>query len=815
MSEGGVARPARPTVPLVLWGFLATLVAERAALDSGFGREPWHMRGSAVVALGGLAVLLVALAVVAHGLRRHGRDTVHAETGDDAGDDQALLTPREAMRTIAVLAVCAGAGSVVASLACARQLEACKALSHSAVSSWELTVVSDASPSAFGYRQRVRARTPDCTTALVHLSTQVAYERGQVVRCVGRYRQLSEDAYGRSVWRQGVVGSVLVVHVQSVSAPRGFMGRLMALRSSVMRAIEPDKGDGRALLAGLVCGSRTQLDETGLTDVFATCGVAHLIAVSGSHLALLGAMLARLLEGTKMSPRWRLVLLALATGLFVLLCGAPPSAVRAWLMSLCASGSQVVGRRSHGLSSVGVVALIMVLTDPYMAGQLGFLLSVCSVSALCLFARYASYVMAVLTGRPQLPRGVPRSVRTKAYRLADGCRDLLAATLVCQLATLPLAIASFGCVSVVAPLTNVALSPLMGGALAVGMGAAALQGCAMPRTLLLAAFDRIALPVIAALRALARWPFASVALSLDARVVGIAVALGAVVLLAWWPRPSRRHLLRGFALVLCLTLVCMVRWRYFAPARIVVLDVGQGDAILVQEGSSAVLVDAGPPESVAPALARNHVLHLDAVVITHLHDDHYGGVPQIAESVPCSRVVVAEGVTPQMPEELLESCKQMTGSGPVELSYGDTLVVGGFSMRMVWPCEPVAGTTNPDSIELLVTYERGPRTLSALLTGDAEELETSACVACGDVGKVDLLKVGHHGSEVSLNPALAAALAPVVAVASAGEGNEYGHPRMECVTMLEDVGARFLCTIEAGDVSVYPSCGGVRVRCQK
>jgi competence protein ComEC len=130
---------------------------------------------------------------------------------------------------------------------------------------------------------------------------------------------------------------------------------------------------------------------------------------------------------------------------------------------------------------------------------------------------------------------------------------------------------------------------------------------------------------------------------------------------------------------------------------------------------------------------------------------------------------------------------------------------------MVWPHDEVDGDENSESIELAVSYGRGRATLSALLTGDAEQDELGRILSAGDVADIDLLKVGHHGSKVSLTYEQACALAPELAVASAGEGNDYGHPSSECVEVLQRAGAVFLCTKDVGDVDVRPGSSGLRV----
>jgi competence protein ComEC len=246
-----------------------------------------------------------------------------------------------------------------------------------------------------------------------------------------------------------------------------------------------------------------------------------------------------------------------------------------------------------------------------------------------------------------------------------------------------------------------------------------------------------------------------------------------------------------------------------------VLDVGQGDAILVQDGAHALLVDAGPDESVVQALARCHVMHLDAVLVTHLHDDHYGGLASLVGRMAVDSVLVARGVASNLPADMAEATRRLCAEAAEEVSYGDVIEVGGFDLRVASPTDAVDGSLNAHSVELVASYEEGGRRLLALLTGDAEQEQMEGLISREDVGDIDFLKVGHHGSEVSVTPAQAKRLRCEVAVASAGEGNEYGHPRRECVRTLEESGSVFLCTKDVGDVEVLPGERGPRVVCQR
>ena len=773
--------PPRPHLPLALWALAAVWVAVRLVARASFDLTPGELQ--AVALIGGLLALAGAASLWAWG-PAEGRDVA---------------------RAACVVALAGALGMAAAGWRYRGQVLAAQDLASSAVSSWELHVASDATEGTYGYRCRAVVLRDGRAAASVWLQCQERLERGCALSCVGRYRRATDDEYGRSGWAQGVIGSVTVVRVRKAVPTGGIAGRIAGMRRRALEAIDPAAGEGRALMAGCACGSREALDAWGLTDEFAACGISHLIAVSGAHIALVSLLLTRLLEPLSMRVGPRLAILTTVTGLFVLFCGAPPSALRAWAMSLVGSGAQLAGRRGHALSSVAVVALVLVLADPTIASSLGFELSALSVAGLCLYASYANYALRCVLPTPLPPRRVDGSTRKALQGCADAARASVGACLVCQLVTLPVTARTFGRVSLVAPLASLLLGPVVSALLAVGLATCLLACVSGLAGGVAGACDALFAPSLWLVHRLARLPWSSVSVAAFPFPVGVVVVPALVALLLAWPRVSRRAVGGAVAAAACVLLALVVRWRAFAEPRIVVLDIGQGDAILVQDGASAILVDAGPPDgAVTAALARQHVLHLDAVVVTHLHDDHYGGLEALAGGIGCDRVYVARGVAAAMDGDLGQLCRDVCGEGPGELSYGDVMRVGRFRLRVIWPTEPVDGDENRESLELAVRYEADGRRLTALLTGDAEQDETGACLAAGDVGDIDLLKVGHHGSEVSLTHGEAQALSPEVAVASAGEGNQFGHPTPTCVKILEEAGSWVLCTKDVGDVEVRP-----------
>ena len=676
------------------------------------------------------------------------------------------------------------------------------------------------SPTTTGaWRGRARAEGETCS-GYVWLTSPDELLMGDRIRCIGRFLPNADDEWGRSSAAQGLSGSVRVVLATERDEPEGLALLARRVRWAALDVLRPGESDSGALLAACVCGYAPPMRARGLSEEFSRAGISHLAAVSGSHLALVASCVSAVLEGLCLGVRQRCVASILVTGGFVLLCGLPVSAVRAWAMACVSQAVALSGRRGHQLSSASLVGLGMALLDPSLSGQLGFLLSVSSVVGIGLFCPYARFALSEAAlalgsmGAGAARRGVPRPLGQALGRLGRvgrGALDALAACVVCQASTFAIGTSSFGSVSLVAPLTNLLAAPVLGILMPLGLAAGVASPAPVAADGLARLAGAVAQPLLAGVSWLSSLGLASVPVSVNLGLALLVTVLLSAVLLVAWPRPSGRLLAGGTLVALALAGAVLLRLRWLAPPRVCVLDVGQGDAILVQDGGNAILVDAGPGDAVGAALARNGVLHLDAVLVTHLHDDHYGGLSTLGPVLSGGEVLFGQGVSGSLTDEVKRELSALAPGSVSEVSHGDVLRVGRFSLRVVSPLGSSDGSQNADSVQLALSFEDGPRTLSGLLTGDGEKDELAAELGRGDVGDVDFLKVGHHGSAVSLGKAEARALSPEVSIASAGANNRYGHPRQECVDVLEKAASAFLCTIDVGDVTVEPGELGPRV----
>lgn len=229
------------------------------------------------------------------------------------------------------------------------------------------------------------------------------------------------------------------------------------------------------------------------------------------------------------------------------------------------------------------------------------------------------------------------------------------------------------------------------------------------------------------------------------------------------------------------------------------IDVGQADSILIlsPEGA-AVLVDAGNNEDgpeIVNYLKAQGVKELAAVVATHPHEDHIGGMDQIIDSFPVKQVYLPTATTTTKTFEDMIASIKVSGAKRIQAKAGVVLDVPGLSARFLAPSSPEYDELNNYSAVLKLTYG----TTSFLLTGDAEEISEKEMLKHGDL-QADLLKVGHHGSYSSTSKDFLKAVSPQTAVISVGADNAYGHPNDEVLNRLSAAGTSIFRTDKLGTI---------------
>jgi len=550
-----------------------------------------------------------------------------------------------------------------------------------------------------------------------------------------------------------VAGVVSVRRVERLGGPDDPLfatGNL--LRSRVHDGIEPFlPRPSAALLSGFLIGDVRDLPPAD-SDALRRTGLTHFVAVSGSNVALFLAAWWVAMGPLGWSPRLRAVLGILGLAVFVVATRWEPSVVRAAAMAGLVLGGRFAGVPVDGWTAFGGAVTGLLLVSGDLVFDVGFQLSVAATAG-------------VLAGAGIWSTRRPRWAWTA-----------LGATASAQIAVAPLLLAHFGTVPLLAPIANLVAAPLVGLATAAG-GIGVMTGIRPITAFGVAAADLV-LAVARAGRDLPQLGWAGV---LGAAAMGVAVL--------------HRGLRPLVAVAAAGALAAAVVLPGLPPRgpEMIVLDVGQGDAILLRDQmGTTVLVDGGPdPAALRRALTSRRITRLDLLVITHQHADHTTALVGITGYVTVEQAWVSPQAEAGGP--LGEVLQELGAAGTI-VEYpasGWQASVGAFHLEVLGPRRRYA-SPNDGSIVVMATAAG----VTALLAGDIE------VIAQREIGTLaaDVLKVPHQGAATS-DPGWLAGVGAVIAVVSVGP-NDYGHPSDEVIGVLEGAGALVLRTDRDGDVVV-------------
>jgi competence protein ComEC len=720
-----------------------------------------------------------------------------------------------------------------------------QALAESPASECRLTIVEDVKPGAISDSSIADLELPGCGQVRVRVfwrQGQQPLPMGSVLWATARFKPLNEQQ--AFLHQKGVLGSVSLDAIRSEGFPGTPLGQIYAFREHNRMLLTAHGGEGAALLKGALLGETTELNATDAGRAFKASGLSHLVAVSGSHLVVIAAIFAWLLRRLHTGRLPEMLLLTVVLVAYVLLTGLQPSAIRACAMAAIASLAPLVGRRAHVPSALSVAALCMLCIYPPTAFSVGFWLSVFAVFGLTLFFPLVSrYFGCLLPGAmggngkkaAASPGKAPVGLFSGLFSRLGLCPgwaavrkqlqrflvEPLALTTTAQLATMPITSALFATIALVSPLANLLVSPFI--VLLVAVGIVAL--CLLPLLggaggLLLGLLCQIAEIAVAIAKWSAALPYASLPIAVGLPPA-VALALGlAALLYRFWPQPSRKRALRMTA-ALAVSAVLFFG-TIFLPVgpRLVMLDIGQGDAILIRDGSTNILVDTGQDERLLyEALARQRVFRLDAIIITHLDKDHCGALSGLIGTVAVEHIYFADGLSrAQAGHQALSTAGAVLGGRePESIGFGDSITVGRhIQLVMLWPVRPASFGSNAESICLALQYDYdsdGRPEYRLLLTGDAEDRELQGLLAKTDDDRFDILKVGHHGSRDAVSLDLLQRIDCDVALISAGRNNRYGHPNSDTLEQLEQSGVVVFRTDLHGDISVLFKGYSLSLRC--
>ena len=606
-------------------------------------------------------------------------------------------------------------------------------------------------------------------------------EPGDSIRGRFRFRVTAPDGERASSYYQGK-GIFLLAYQKedaSVVTPEETpwwcaIPRLRAWIQSVLQDsfTETDSAFAKALLLG----DTTNLSYETDTDLKIS-GIRHVAAVSGLHISILFA----LISAVTFRKRYLTALVGLpALLLFAALAGFTPSVVRACIMSGLMLLAMLFGREYDSPTALAFAVLAMLAVNPLTITSVSFQLSVASVAGILMFQPPIQNWMKT---RFKAQKGI-------AKRLQSWVTGSVSVTLSAMTFTTPLSAYYFSTVSLVGVVTNLLtlwiISFVFYGLMAVcavslfWQAGAAWLGKA------------ISVPIRYVLSVAGLMADLPLAAEYTKSVYVVAwLVFCYVLLVVFLLQKKRRPALLGCCAVVGLCLALLASWvePRMDGCRVTVLDVGQGQSILLQSEGRTYLIDCGgdngedAADTVAETLLSQGIIRLDGIILTHYDADHAGGLEPLLTRVQTDLLLVPDTVD-------AKAFPQVEGT----VCYVDEDVEISFGGAKITVFGPIySGSSNENSLCVLFETEN----CVILVTGDRSEFGERMLMRRVELPDVDLLIAGHHGSKTSTSEELLQTVTPETVIISVGANNLYGHPAAELLERLEEFG----CDVYRTDIN--------------
>ena len=554
-----------------------------------------------------------------------------------------------------------------------------------------------------------------------------------------------------------------------------------------------------AVLEALLLGARTRMDPS-VTRSLQKAGIFHLFAISGAHIAILSFFLFSLFKLMRIQTRLSYILIMIFLFFFAFLVEGRPSVVRATIMALAFLFGKLIWKNVNLINTISISAFILLLFNPFSLFHLGFQLTFAATLSIILFF-------------PKIIKCLPR--------LPFRTSEILTLSLSAQLGILPFIVSSFNRVTFSSLILNYAALPLVGLIMASGYIFLLLSFTSSFLAGLLAQGIHFLIDlIIGCSHIFDRFSLISYRIPTPHLLTLISYFLFLYFMLL--PSKVKRQKL-VFLLCFLVSLAILISYP-FPPLsknlKVTCIDVGQGDAILVEfPGHKKMLVDGGGfPKStfdvgervVSPFLWRKGIKKIDYLVLTHAHPDHLNGLKAIARNFKIGEFW--EAFSPMENDSYTEFKELLLPSVRKKRFFrGDSRLEKNVKIEALHPerMDPyVATEQNDHSLVLRIIYEQ----TSFLLTGDiGKDAEREILENSGEI-KCQILKSPHHGSRSSSSKDFLDSTAPQIVMISLGEGNRYGFPHKEILERYKDIGAKVFRTDINGAIEISSDGRRISVR---
>ncbi|MCB2211695.1 DNA internalization-related competence protein ComEC/Rec2 [bacterium] len=546
------------------------------------------------------------------------------------------------------------------------------------------------------------------------------------------------------------------------------------------------------LAQALLIGDRSHWDET-LHDRIAMSGLMHLFAISGLHVGLMVLIAVSALSGLGFGPRITSLLALPLLWLLVPLTGANPPVVRAAIIISVAVVGRALQRNADPFHILALAYLLLLFPRPGGIHDPGFQLSFAGAAGSLYAGTYFRHLLSPT-------RKYARSFRRWLHRWSRRLLLAFVVSLYAWLFTAPVLVVHFGRIALLGPVATLPALVTVTLALTAGWVMVAVGWWPWLASVFGASMD-VLLRATSGLADLANLHLPS----LEYLPVSAAVLAGLVLLVVlistrrMATQPFSGWLLTGlFAAVI---VVYGSLWLPDSRVKLAVLDVGQGDAVLIRSGTHAVLIDSGPEYSTAVAdqLRRLGIRELDLLLLSHGDADHCAAVPELLHQVKVNAALVSPVTSRDRAGQNAIHALRESGTD-VRLAHAGLTVSGPWGeLLCIYPPSPEIDPELPDNAQSLVWLWHAEEA-DAVFAGDAPVEVEHQLLRTLSLNEVELLMAGHHGSRSSTSREWLATLNPQVVAISCGRNNPHNHPSAELLERLHEQGAHVLRTDQSGAI---------------
>ena len=615
--------------------------------------------------------------------------------------------------------------------------------------------------------------------------------------------------------------------------------RLKYRMQDVFTAVLP--GEEGSLLSALCIGTKSLLSPE-VKEIFANAGISHILAVSGLHISIIGAMIYKLLKKLKRTVRTSAVVSFIFLFFYSVTISDSVSCRRALLMYAVIMISDIIGDGCDIITSLSLVCIILCLTDPLAVSQTAFTLSFASVFMLSLTAVkatecYHSYCVLRWENRHKEIKGN----RFKPTAVNDLITSLLFSFFI-QIGMAPISSSYFYCIPLLSCILNVLILPLLPFVLFLGLIGGLVGIIFLPLTeILLFPAHLILYWYEFSSSAYAAFPFTNIVTGDVSWLKVILCLSSAYAMSVIFDREIQRMFERRFrripwkknqvfpffgsrnssfaiaALSASIIIILAITPHHDETA---VLDVGQGDGILITTADgNAFMIDGGSSSdsSIAknvllPSLKYRGLSSVDGWFITHLDDDHVGGLLQLLDRhYPINTVYLSKYIPSDEKLSLLKNKCELNGTQISYLDSGNSLSCSYFRVETIFPDKrsDFTGTNENSLVTLFTINPASDQAIKLIETGDIGEEQERYILGRykqklkkSSANETLILKSAHHGSNYSNCSEWLSALGPDLVIISAGKNNRYGHPGKDTMKRIKELNLEPLCTIDTGQIKI-------------